>query len=89
MNKSIITLQEYQGFQRAYDFFNRELFADSLPQVLVTLQRHANSRGYLSPMRFHGRVEKSAAHELALNPDSNSRRNLNPSSQRNIPFNFS
>ncbi len=35
MNKAVITLQEYQGFQRAYDFFNRELFADSLPQVLV------------------------------------------------------
>jgi hypothetical protein len=70
MNKAVITLQEYQGFQRAYDFFNRELFADSLPQVLVTLQRHANTRGYFSPERFHGRVEKSAVHELALNPDT-------------------
>jgi hypothetical protein len=70
MNKAVITLKEYQGFQKAYDFFNRELFAGALPQVLVTLQRHANSRGYFSPERFKGRVEKSSAHELALNPDT-------------------
>lgn len=70
MNKTVITLKEYQGFQKAYDFFNRELFAGSLPQVLVTLQRHANSRGYFSPQRFKGRVEKASVHELALNPDT-------------------
>jgi hypothetical protein len=70
MNKAVITLQEYQGFQKAYDFFNRELFAGGLPQVLVTLQRHANSRGYFSPERFKGRIVKASAHELALNPDT-------------------
>jgi SprT-like family protein len=70
MKKEVLTLQEYQGFQKAYDFFNRELFAGSLPQVLVTLQRHANTRGYFSPERFKGRVEKAAVHELALNPDT-------------------
>jgi len=36
----------------------------------VTLQRHANTRGYFSPERFKGRVEKAAVHELALNPDT-------------------
>jgi hypothetical protein len=70
MNKAVITLQEYQGFQKAYDFFNRELFAGGLPQVLVTLQRHANSRGYFSPERFKGRLLKASVHELALNPDT-------------------
>jgi hypothetical protein len=64
-----ITITEYQGFQRAYDFFNRELFAGSLPQVLVILQRHAKTYGYFSPQRFSGRIDKSAVHELALNPD--------------------
>jgi hypothetical protein len=57
MKTAVITLKEYQGFQKAYDFFNRELFAGSLPQVLVTLQRHANTRGYFSPERFKGRIE--------------------------------
>src|SRR5882724_2053817 len=70
MKRAVITLTEYQGFQRAYDFFNRELFEGSLPQVLVTLQRHANTKGYFSPERFSGRIDTAAVHELALNPDS-------------------
>jgi predicted SprT family Zn-dependent metalloprotease len=70
MQRAAYTKTEYQGFQQAYDFFNRELFDRSLPQVLVTLQRHANTRGYFSPQRFHGRIDKTAVHELALNPDS-------------------
>ena len=69
MGRAVITLTEYQGFQDAYDFFNRELFGGSLPQVLVTLQRHAKSYGYFSPERFNGRIDQTAVHELALNPD--------------------
>ena len=66
-----ITPAQYRAFQEAYDFFNAELFAGSLPHVLVTLQRHANARGYFSPERFTGRVENTAAaHELAMNPDT-------------------
>jgi predicted SprT family Zn-dependent metalloprotease len=68
--KEAITQVEYRAFQEAYDFFNAELFGGSLPHVLVTLQRHAKARGYFSPERFTGRVEKTAAHELALNPDN-------------------
>jgi SprT-like family len=71
MNKTI-TRREYSAFQDAYDFFNKELFPECrLPDPLVTLQRHANTRGYFAAERFHGRVEKdSVAHELALNPDA-------------------
>jgi len=69
MQKEAYTQLEYQGFQKAYDFFNRELFGGSLPQVLVTLQRHAKTRGYFSPERFTGRINNAAVHELALNPD--------------------
>jgi SprT-like family len=36
----------------------------------VTLQRHGKARGYFSPERFTGRIEKTAVHELALNPDT-------------------
>ncbi len=64
-----ITEREYRAFQHAYQFFNGELFGKSLPQVLVTLQRHARAKGYFAPERFVGRVEKVTAHELALNPD--------------------
>ena len=69
MQREAYTQLEYQGFQNAYDFFNRELFGGSLPQVLVTLQRHAKTKGYFSPERFTGRIDNAAVHELALNPD--------------------
>ena len=64
-----ITQAEYESFQRAYDFFNKELFGGALPPVLVTLQRKARSRGYFSAERFAGRSSRETAHELALNPD--------------------
>jgi hypothetical protein len=68
MNEAI-TRAEYGAFQKGYYFFNRELFGGSLPDVLVTLQRHAKAYGYFAPERFTGRTEHTAAHELALNPD--------------------
>lgn len=64
-----ITQAEYNAFQRAYDFFNAELFGGMLPEVLVTLQRHARAYGYFSPERFIGRSDNQVAHELAMNPD--------------------
>jgi hypothetical protein len=65
----LITQLEYKAFQYAYDFFNMALFGDSLPQVLITLHRRAHSKGYFVPERFDGRLDPSAVHELALNPD--------------------
>jgi hypothetical protein len=69
MQHEPITPAEYRSLQRADDFFNRELFASSLPPVLVTLQRHGRAYGYFSPERFIGRTDQEVAHELALNPD--------------------
>lgn len=70
MKPKAITPVAYGAFQKAYDFFNAHLYDGSLPHVLVTLQRHAKAKGYFSPERFTGRTEATAAHELALNPDS-------------------
>jgi hypothetical protein len=64
------TEREYSSLQHAYDFFNRDLFNGTLPQLLVTLQRRANSRGYFSPDRFQSRTGSSGTHELALNPNT-------------------
>jgi hypothetical protein len=67
--KEAITPAEYRAFQKAYDFFNAELFGSTLPHVLVTLQRHAKARGYFSPERFTGRTDEqilsTLAHEMA------------------------
>jgi hypothetical protein len=69
-HKEAITPKQYRAFQDAYDYLNAELFGGTLPHVLVTLQRHAKARGYFSADRFQGRTDESAAHELAMNPDS-------------------
>jgi hypothetical protein len=65
-----ITPAQYRAFQHAYNVLNRKLFGDNLPDVLVTLQRKARSRGYFAPERFAGRRDESRVHELALNPDA-------------------
>jgi hypothetical protein len=65
-----VTLAEYGGFQKAYDFFNVALFEGALPNLLVTLQRKANTRGYFSPDRFSARDNDRTVHELALNPNT-------------------
>src|SRR5450755_4125097 len=69
MSAPTITQTEYNSLQRAYDAFNKSLFGGTLPQVLITLQRHAHSTGYFSPRRFAGRTGEAYTHELALNPD--------------------
>jgi predicted SprT family Zn-dependent metalloprotease len=65
-----VTTSEYRSFQKAYDFFNGELFDTGLPQVLITLQRQANTKGYFSPKRFGGRLKETFVDELAMNPDT-------------------
>jgi hypothetical protein len=65
-----ITPIEYGGLQEAYDHLNRALFDGSLPDVFITYQRHAHSKGYFSADRFSGRSGELAKHELALNPDA-------------------
>jgi predicted SprT family Zn-dependent metalloprotease len=67
--ETTITEREYSTMQRAYEYFNAELFEDSLPHVLITYQRHAKAEGYFSFERFTARGEGGKAHELAMNPD--------------------
>jgi hypothetical protein len=65
-----VTTQEYGGLQKAFSFFNRELFERTLPNCLLTFQRKAHSRGHFSPNRYSGRTGKQYYHELNLNPDA-------------------
>ncbi|HVJ35163.1 MAG TPA: SprT-like domain-containing protein [Terriglobia bacterium] len=60
------TRETYQALQRAYDYFNKELFADSLPNCLLTLQRQRRTYGYFSADRFAGSAGRTD--EIALNP---------------------
>jgi hypothetical protein len=65
-----ITTSEYRSFQKAYDFFNGELFEKTLPEVLITLQRKSKAAGFFVAERFKGRLKETVAHELAMNPDT-------------------
>jgi hypothetical protein len=69
-HREAITPIEYSGLQEAYDHFNAALFESGLPDVFITYQRHAHSKGYFSADRFSGRSYEFARHELALNPDA-------------------
>jgi hypothetical protein len=66
-----LTEAEYSGLQQAYEFMNAALFCGKLPDLMITLQRKANSGGYFHADRFAWRDDDKAGrqHELALNPD--------------------
>jgi hypothetical protein len=63
------TAQIYGALERAYRFFNEELFGNDLPPVLFTLQHKGKGTlGYYASKRFEGRKSKRSTDEIALNP---------------------
>lgn len=62
------TDETYTAFQRAYEFFNRELYNGELPDCLITLQRRKRSCGYFSPQKFRHIHQGIVTDEIAMNP---------------------
>ena len=63
------TKQIYGALEMAFAHFNRDLFDNSLPPALLTLQRKGTrTMGYFSPMRFRGRKSETTTDEIAMNP---------------------
>lgn len=63
------TSEVYAELERAYSFFNDELFDGRLPACMITLQRANDSLGYFSPNQFVKSQHKGVlSHEIALNP---------------------
>lgn len=63
------TSETYTTLNKAYEFFNRELFENKLPTCLITMQRKSKARGYFCPERFESRGDNTHhIHEIALNP---------------------
>ena len=60
--------QTYIPLLEAFNFFNRELFNATLPDVLMTLQRKARTLGYFSRDRFAELKGDARAHEDPMNP---------------------
>lgn len=59
----------YASLQEVYDVFNTELFDDTLPPCLITMQRHKGAFGYFSGNRFANVADvDDVTDEIALNP---------------------
>jgi hypothetical protein len=68
-NKQNPTALTYTSLTTAYDYFNRELFAGTLPPCLITVQRKKGSYGYFSGERFQNTAnQEEITDEIALNP---------------------
>nr|DAJ12277.1 MAG TPA: SprT-like family [Bacteriophage sp.] len=66
------TKEQYQALQGAFDYFNEKLFKDSLPQVMLTLNRERNTFGYYCPSvwtKAQEAEDETTWGEIALNPD--------------------
>jgi hypothetical protein len=65
------TQGQYLSIQHAYNWFNRSLFDNQLPDVLVTLQRSKVAYGYFWARQYENREDDTQIlDEIALNPES-------------------
>lgn len=58
-----------QKLQQAFDFFNKELFEDKLPQAMIVMLRKKNMLGYYRDKAWQNGSPEKKAGELCLNPD--------------------
>lgn len=61
------TRRTYDGFDAAYQHFNRHLFGGRLPPCLITVRPHSGAYGYFSGRRFGSRDGAEVHDEIALN----------------------
>lgn len=76
MKKTTVTKEQYDVLDAAYCFFNKILFGNTLPDVMIVLHRKKSSRGYFHAERFAEREKpkgkkavRQSYDELSLNPD--------------------
>jgi len=58
----------YTSLRQAYDFFNRQLFGNSLPHCLITMHKKGNSYGYFAFRKFGTLDGGEVTDEICLNP---------------------
>lgn len=65
------SLAIYGQMQRAFTYLNAALFDNKLPDVVLTLRRHPNTRGYYITEKYRSKADEFADEldEIALNPD--------------------
>lgn len=60
------TLEQFSKYQKAWEYFNRELFGGTLRPCLLNFSRHRGSRGFFTPGRW--KKGDQEIHEISLNP---------------------
>jgi hypothetical protein len=58
--------EQYSAYVALFDYFNRALFAGTVPDVLLSFSRHARAGGFFAPQRWQKGEARTG--ELALNP---------------------
>lgn len=62
------TSELYESIEKAYNYFNEELFSGKLPRVVFTVQRSGSSiLGFFASDRWKS-VDGESAHEISINP---------------------
>lgn len=61
----------YETLQQAFDYFNRELFNNELPQCMLVLHRKRGTRGYFwsGMWRQRADMQRAALDEISLAPE--------------------
>ena len=62
------TTLQWNAYQQIFNYFNRELFSDQLPNVVLNFSRMKRTHGFFAPRRWKGNKEDIRAHEISLNP---------------------
>jgi len=67
------TKQQFSAFESAYEYFNKVLFSNVLPPVILNLSRKSKAMGFVAPNRWRSAdTEPGTAgqlHELSINPE--------------------
>jgi predicted SprT family Zn-dependent metalloprotease len=69
-NNNTLNSEFYGTLEKAYNFFNKSLFCNSLPPCILTLRPWKTSYGIYNPQYFESRNGSSAISEIALNPNN-------------------
>jgi predicted SprT family Zn-dependent metalloprotease len=63
------TKVQFTAYEQMFQYFNRKLFAGSLPACLLNFSRKAKTYGFFAPQRWQ-REGQEVRHEISLNPAS-------------------
>lgn len=61
------TEQQYSAFLKCFDYFNKTLFSNDLPQCLLTHSKHGQAVGYFSS-RSWANTKGDTIHEISICP---------------------